>query len=44
MEFIDKEEKLLRPKNLFEPAPGKGFNIYETKDNIKIGVLTYAVS
>ncbi len=39
MEFIDKEEKLLRPKNLFEPAPGKGFNIYETKDNIKIGVL-----
>ena len=39
MEFIDKEEKLLRPKNLFEPAPGKGFNIYETKNNIKIGVL-----
>ena len=39
MEFIDKEDKLLRPKNLFEPAPGKGFNIYETKDNIKIGVL-----
>ena len=39
MEFIDKEEKLLRPKNLFEPSPGKGFNIYETKDNIKIGVL-----
>ena len=25
MEFIDKEERLLRPKNLFEPAPGKGF-------------------
>jgi 2',3'-cyclic-nucleotide 2'-phosphodiesterase len=39
MEFIDKEERLLRPKNLFEPAPGKGFNIYETKENIKIGVL-----
>jgi metallophosphoesterase (TIGR00282 family) len=39
MEFIDKEDKLLRPKNLFEPAPGKGFNIYETKDKIKIGVL-----
>ena len=31
MEFIDKEERLLRPKNLFEPAPGKGFNIYKTK-------------
>jgi metallophosphoesterase (TIGR00282 family) len=39
MEFIDKEEKLLRPKNLFEPSPGKGFNIYETKNNIKVGVL-----
>ncbi len=39
MEYIDKEKRLLRPKNLFEPAPGKGFNIYNTKDNIKIGVL-----
>ena len=39
MEFIDKEKRLLRPKNLFEPAPGKGFNIFNTKENIKIGVL-----
>ena len=39
MEFIDKDERLLRPKNLFEPAPGKGFNIYATKSDIKIGVL-----
>ena len=39
MEFIEQEERLLRPKNLFEPAPGKGFNIYNTKENIKIGVL-----
>ena len=39
MEFIDKEERLLRPKNLFEPAPGKGFEIYNTKNDIKIGVL-----
>tara|TARA_B100001250_G_scaffold155490_1_gene133632 strand:+ start:874 stop:1677 length:804 start_codon:yes stop_codon:yes gene_type:complete len=39
MEFIDKEERLLRPKNLFEPAPGKGFEIYNIKNNIKIGVL-----
>ena len=39
MEFIEKEERLLRPKNLFEPAPGKGFNIYTIKENIKIGVL-----
>ena len=39
MEFIDKEERLLRPKNLFEPAPGKGFNVYSTKEGVKIGVL-----
>ena len=39
MEYIDKEERLLRPKNLFEPAPGRGFNIYNAKENIKIGVL-----
>ncbi len=39
MEFIDKEERLLRPKNLFEPSPGKGFNIYNSKDNVRVGVL-----
>jgi len=39
MEYIEREERLLRPKNLFEPAPGKGFNIYKTDKNIKIGVL-----
>ena len=39
MEYIDKEERLLRPKNLFEPAPGRGFNIYKIDNNIKIGVL-----
>tara|TARA_B100002019_G_C21200570_1_gene563800 strand:+ start:209 stop:1012 length:804 start_codon:yes stop_codon:yes gene_type:complete len=39
MNFIDKESRLLRPKNLFEPAPGKGFEIYEVNKDIKIGVL-----
>ena len=39
MSFIDKDNRLLRPKNLFEPAPGKGFEIYHTENNIKIGVL-----
>jgi len=39
MNFIDKENRLLRPKNLFEPAPGKGFEIYKTTNDIKIGVL-----
>ena len=39
MEYIDIEKRLLRPKNLFEPAPGKGFNIFKTDNNIKVGVL-----
>ena len=39
MEFINKEERLLRPLNLFEPSPGIGFNIYNAKGNIKVGVL-----
>jgi metallophosphoesterase (TIGR00282 family) len=39
MKYIDTEERLLRPKNLFEPAPGKGFHVYHSKDNVKVGVL-----
>ncbi len=39
MKYIEKEERLLRPLNLYEPAPGKGFKIYETSENIRIGVL-----
>jgi 2',3'-cyclic-nucleotide 2'-phosphodiesterase len=39
MNFIEKENRLLRPKNLFEPSPGQGFEIYLTKENIKVGVL-----
>ena len=39
MKFNDSENRLLRPKNLFEPAPGKGFGIYETKKNLRVGVL-----
>ena len=39
MDYINKEERLLRPKNLFEPSPGKGFNIFNSKKGIKIGVL-----
>ena len=27
MNFIDKENRLLRPNNLFEPSPGRGFEI-----------------
>ena len=39
MNFIEKENRLLRPKNLFDPAPGKGFEIYTIANDIKIGVL-----
>ena len=39
MSYIEKENRLLRPHNLFEPSPGKGFEIYETSNNLKIGVL-----
>ena len=39
MNFIEKENRILRPHNLFEPSPGKGFEIYETSNNLKIGVL-----
>ncbi len=39
MSFIEKENRLLRPHNLFELSPGKGFEIYEASNNLKIGVL-----
>tara|TARA_B100001057_G_scaffold211768_1_gene212187 strand:- start:1003 stop:1806 length:804 start_codon:yes stop_codon:yes gene_type:complete len=39
MKHIDKENRLLRPHNLFEPAPGKGFEIYTSKKKLKVGVL-----
>ena len=39
MNYIDKEDRLLRPKNLYEPAPGKGFKVYNTINNFRVGVL-----
>ncbi len=39
MTFIENENRLLRPKNLFEPSPGRGFEIFHTQEKIKIGVL-----
>ena len=39
MNFIDKENRLLRPHNLIEPSPGKGFQVYNSSNNLKIGVL-----
>ena len=36
---IDRENRLLRPKNMIEPSPGKGFGIYNSKNRLKVGVL-----
>ena len=37
--YIEKEARLLRPLNLPENSPGKGFGIYTSKKGFKIGVL-----
>ena len=38
--YIDKENRLLRPANLAEGSPGKGYEIYLSKDKkYKIGVV-----
>ena len=39
MTHIEKEKKLLRPENLFEPSPGKGFGIFIAKNGKRVGVL-----
>ena len=39
LSYIDKENRLLRPENLIQSSPGKGFEIFKTKNNFKIGVL-----
>ena len=43
--FIDEEHRLLRPANLAEGSPGKGFGIFESKDKkFKIGVINLMVN
>ncbi len=38
--FIDKEKRLLRPANLAEGSPGKGYGIFFSKDQkYKVGVI-----
>ena len=39
LSYIDKENRLLRPENLIQSSPGKGFEIFKTKNNFKVGVL-----
>jgi len=38
-EFISKEKRLLRPLNLINNAPGKGFEIYMSRNGFKVAVL-----
>ena len=36
---IERETRLLRPENIASNSPGKGFGIYESKNQFKVGVL-----
>ena len=38
-EFIEKEKRLLRPENSLKPVPGKGSNIFISKNKKKIAVI-----
>ena len=38
-EFIKRQKRLLRPLNLSNDAPGNGFSIFNSRKNLKIGVL-----
>ena len=38
-EFINQEERILRPVNFPDGAPGKGFDVFLAKDNLKVGVI-----
>ena len=43
--FIEKENRLLRPANLVEGSPGKGYGIYQSKDKkYKIAVINLMVN
>ncbi len=40
LRYIEKENRLLRPANLADGSPGRGYGIYFTKDNkYKVGVI-----
>ena len=39
VKFIDTEERLLRPENLVKESPGKGFGIFNSKNNKKVAVI-----
>jgi len=37
--YIERENRLLRPLNMTDPSPGRGFGIYNSKNGFRIGVL-----
>ena len=39
LEFISSEKRLLRPENLAKGSPGKGFCIFNSKNNKKVAVI-----
>ena len=39
LEHIERENRLLRPENLIQVSPGRGFGVYVAKNGLKIGVL-----
>ena len=39
IDYIEKEKRLLRPENLSNNSPGKGFGVYESKNGFRVGVL-----
>ena len=39
LEFIELEKRLLRPLNLITGSPGKGYGIFNSKNNKKVAVL-----
>ena len=38
-EFIDREDRILRPENFPEGVPGRGRNVFKTESGLKIGVI-----
>ena len=38
-QHIEREERLLRPMNMMQLTPGRGFGVYNSKNGLRIGVL-----
>ncbi len=38
-EFIEQEERILRPINFPAGAPGRGFGLFKTRDGLGVGVV-----